>query len=1237
MQPGSREAGRDAGTGGGGGVGVSHTPPHACVETMLKVRTTRANLTSLEDDTCGSQDDPVRPDSEGATENNRDSSARLTKALSSNFGVRRADSIGSLFRRKGTSNRPAITTAIERPTCSTARRGTLAGGAGVLRAIASPASESRVKRSGFRRRGSLVVRTPGSESASDSEASSRQYRAFLLGIAATMDATTGCDSPRSSAGLVTPRGSISAAASSRRESLGDPGGQVEQVLHQAWDVFDDGRRGFLQYEQVDDLLVFLGVTMETCVEIEFYHAVDLDHNGQVFFRALCQTYLEFRRKGKFETCAPIIQISCSLAAHRGVTVDIAAAVWRRVEVTISDRTTPQRLQNMLGILGLAHGAAEVQELVTWFVTHPLGEGQSYDTDSEDAEPTEYGVDGAKGEESGGLAPVSSGGEGKDKGEGEGEGEGSDKRVWVWYEDYISLFTDCVTSDEVLRYQSWMQEVQAAVRTRKHRTENVYKSKEQIREEEYDARKRWYDSSFQWLLFVYAQFNIAIPIFLLCFDDPFLRFDGVILERRLPWLITFVLSDIVVYWQFYLRMVLPQELKGAPVYSSDEIRSLYFTSMQFVQDLVVMLPLDLLIGIFFPAGFLHPLFRLNKMLLLFQVHGLFRGLLSNFFGPRWWRIANAIYWWIALGHVLACVFHAIALSAGDEEMTVVLTIANFSTLSPMSRYLQCVSYSINTLAGLSRGLFPSQDRMAVFALFVVIVGVFVYATILAVVALGLSINNNEGKFKTYIGEVKEVLGSQNRFPGDFVRETIAYHKHVFYSTGQFHIEEDLLCDLPLQLRVSVDLVSGDDVIAGLPILGEVRSDPVLVYALQQCLEMRVYPPDYNIVNIGEPGHEMFFIMCGTCHVLNAANEVQTVLGKGEMFGEIAMLTNVGRTASVHTETFCNVLTLNRSDFNLVLGSVPGLLARIQEQARTRIRSLRFVKKQQKPPPHRGSGSVARNPLLVSTRSDHTLPKKLLADANNIELDVTPDNPPAPPPPAEPRLSVVSEELAQSRSTAGTSAGPQLPGLEDGLRGVGSGRELRPGVSGSARELRPGVGGSERELRVGVGGSERELRPGVGGSERELRPGVGGSERELRPGVGGSERELRVSQSDRSARSSASLAASSQRHLLSPAVPPSNRTRLESSSRSQDPSLGLCDGAADPQALFLHCGDSVVSTGSGDGEEDMLDWIKRNDPKDDVLAHSGSASIRPVRTQRTRGSSMRARSFVGKTRSPMSSDR
>eukprot|EP00754_Rhynchopus_humris_P002548 Rhum_TRINITY_DN11411_c2_g1::Rhum_TRINITY_DN11411_c2_g1_i1::g.44606::m.44606 len=1187
---------------------------------MLKVRTTRANLTSLEDDACGSSlhDDQGRRDSEGATESSRDSSARLTKALSTNvFGtcsvgagvVRRADSIGSLFRLKGTSNRPPITTAIERPTCSPGRRGTLAGGAGVLRATASSASpaspEARARRSGFRQQCSLAVRTPGSESASlDSEVSSRQYRAFRLGLAGDGTAAGAYDSPRSSAaGSLSrrgslpfgqaSRGSISAATStpraSRRESLCDAGGQVEQVLHQAWEVFDDTRRGFLQYEQVDDLLVFLGVTMETCVEIEFYHAVDLEHNGQVFFRVLCQTYLDFRRKGKFVTCAPIIQISCSLAAHRGVTVDIAAAAWRRVEVTISDRTTPQRLQSMLGMLGLAHGAAEVQELAAWFAMHPLAEGQ-YDTDSEDEEPLEYTVDEAK---DGGSV----------------DGDGADKRVWIRYEDYISLFTDCVTSDEVLRYQSWMQEVQAAVRTRKHRTENVYKSKEQIREEEYDARKHWYDTRFQWLLFVYAQFNIAIPIFLLCFDDPFLRFDGVILERRLPWLIVFVLSDIVVYWQFYLRLVLPQELKGAPVYAADEIRTLYFTSMQFAQDLVVMLPLDLLIGIFFPAGFLHPLFRLNKMLLIFQVHGLFRGLLSNFFGPRWWRIANAIYWWIALGHVLACVFHAIALSAGDEEMRVVLTIADFSRLSPMSRYLQCVSYSINTLAGLSRGLFPSQDRMAVFALFVVIVGVFVYATILAVVALGLSVNNNEGKFKAYIGEVKEVLGSRHNFPGDFVRETIAYHKHVFYSTGQFHIEEDLLCDLPPQLRVSVDLVSGDDVIAGLPILGEVRSDPVLVYALQQCLEMRVYPPNYNIVNIGEQGNEMFFIMCGTCHVRNAADEVQTVLGKGEMFGEIAMLTNVGRTASVHTETFCNVLALNRSDFNLVLGSVPGLLARIQEQARMRIRSLRFVKKQRTMRPRHGSGSsVVRNPLLVSTRSDQKptpLPEKLLADANDIELGVTPDNPPEPPlPPAEPgggdtaatpsepRLSVSVEALAQSRSTAGTSAGPQLPGLEDGMRVASP--------------------GSERSLRVAGGGV-------------------------------GSERELRVhSERSQSGRSfpSASLAAS-QRHLLSPStVPPSTRTRtMESSARSLDPSLGVGDGAADPQALFLHCGDSVVSTGSGDGEEDMLDWIKRHDPRDDVLANSGSVSIRPVRTQRTRGSSMRAsaRSFVGKTRTPVASDR
>jgi CRP-like cAMP-binding protein len=98
-----------------------------------------------------------------------------------------------------------------------------------------------------------------------------------------------------------------------------------------------------------------------------------------------------------------------------------------------------------------------------------------------------------------------------------------------------------------------------------------------------------------------------------------------------------------------------------------------------------------------------------------------------------------------------------------------------------------------------------------------------------------------------------------------------------------------------------------------------------------LKREVVPPKYAVVRRGEPADAMFFIMSGEVDV-----DVQPTprrMGPGQYFGEIALLCDTVRTATVTTVTECQLLALEVADFRRLLDAHPDLkdsVTRIAEQ-------------------------------------------------------------------------------------------------------------------------------------------------------------------------------------------------------------------------------------------------------------------------------------------------------------------
>lgn len=100
----------------------------------------------------------------------------------------------------------------------------------------------------------------------------------------------------------------------------------------------------------------------------------------------------------------------------------------------------------------------------------------------------------------------------------------------------------------------------------------------------------------------------------------------------------------------------------------------------------------------------------------------------------------------------------------------------------------------------------------------------------------------------------------------------------------------------------------------------------------------YPAGKRIIEEGDPGDKLYIIVHGSVEVLKRGGggeeRRQAILADGDVFGEIALLEDVPRNATVMTRTACLMLTLGRQQFDHILATVPGLRIAFEQVAAAR---------------------------------------------------------------------------------------------------------------------------------------------------------------------------------------------------------------------------------------------------------------------------------------------------------------
>jgi voltage-gated potassium channel len=99
---------------------------------------------------------------------------------------------------------------------------------------------------------------------------------------------------------------------------------------------------------------------------------------------------------------------------------------------------------------------------------------------------------------------------------------------------------------------------------------------------------------------------------------------------------------------------------------------------------------------------------------------------------------------------------------------------------------------------------------------------------------------------------------------------------------------------------------------------------------------------RLIRKGDPGDSMYFVVSGDVEVDTETGAAKGKLGQGDFFGEIALIAERPRTATITTITACRLLVLHKDDFQTFMEAHPDLKEAVGVAAARRLQELNAPK-------------------------------------------------------------------------------------------------------------------------------------------------------------------------------------------------------------------------------------------------------------------------------------------------------
>ncbi|XP_011641777.1 potassium/sodium hyperpolarization-activated cyclic nucleotide-gated channel 2-like isoform X2 [Pogonomyrmex barbatus] len=289
-----------------------------------------------------------------------------------------------------------------------------------------------------------------------------------------------------------------------------------------------------------------------------------------------------------------------------------------------------------------------------------------------------------------------------------------------------------------------------------------------------------------------------------------------------------------------------------------------------------------------------------------------------------RIFNLICMMLLIGHWSGCLQFLVPMLQGFPSNSWV-AINELQDSFWLEQYSWALFKAMSHMLCIGYGRFPPQSLTDMWlTMLSMISGATCYALFLGhATNLIQSLDSSRRQYREKVKQVEEYM-AYRKLPREMRQRITEYFEHRYQ--GKFFDEELILGELSEKLREDVINYNCRSLVASVPFFA--NADSNFVSDVVTKLRYEVFQPGDIIIKEGTIGSKMYFIQEGIVDIVMANGEVATSLSDGSYFGEICLLTNARRVASVRAETYCNLFSLSVDHFNAVLDQYP-LMRRTME--------------------------------------------------------------------------------------------------------------------------------------------------------------------------------------------------------------------------------------------------------------------------------------------------------------------
>jgi CRP-like cAMP-binding protein len=425
----------------------------------------------------------------------------------------------------------------------------------------------------------------------------------------------------------------------------------------------------------------------------------------------------------------------------------------------------------------------------------------------------------------------------------------------------------------------------------------------------------------------------LDIVVICVVVP-LRIGFLLFEWE-EWLPVDITVDLLLFLDIFVNALSSFEHDGEEVTNPRDIFRRYVRNW-FILDVLSVVPLEVFGPLLVTAY--HPALRANRLIRV--------GRLIEYFNswervsslkPSVIRICKSIFVVLLLAHFIGCIFHLIILLEGDDAKPDFTGTVDIHGKTLGSRYIRSFYWSFVTMTGYNNTN-PTTQVETVFSIFVTLTGISLFATIIGTVgSLVTNLDSSKLYFRQKMDGVNDYM-KYKKIPDELQSEVRNYYLYLWKS-GKGLDKNKVLDDLPPYLKNKMDIYLNRELIQKVPLFEACKSDNEFINEVIKLLKPRICLPNSFIVRKGDTGTEMYFVLRGELNVVNNEQKVVTTLCDGSFFGEIALLEDTKRTASIVARTYCDILILTKEDFQIVLHKFPQHVAGIQTIANERWQSAK----------------------------------------------------------------------------------------------------------------------------------------------------------------------------------------------------------------------------------------------------------------------------------------------------------